>query len=73
MKTYEEVADAVKLTPTQKNRYVTYMRDRWAETEEQKCWDGYALEWANRFKQGIEYMMSDSIGRVTLQKIDKTK
>jgi hypothetical protein len=65
--TYEEVARRAGLQPIVRELYLHYMRVRWEETEEQKCRDGYAMEWAIRFKEGREFSASDSTGRVILQ------
>jgi len=64
METYDEVA--WKIIPNnhvQRKRYVAYMRARWADTEAEKCEDGYAVEWAERFRLRIEYAMSDREGQ----------
>jgi hypothetical protein len=70
MKTYDSVADAAGLENPQRERYIAYMRARWADDEEVKCAVGYALEWAYRFKYGEEYTASDSEGQATLRHID---
>ena len=67
MKTYEEVAKTVGLGESASRRYVNYMRKRWASEEDVHCAVGYAQEWAERFKVGIEYAASDSIGQAILR------
>lgn len=67
---YEEVADDCDLNVQQKQRYVKYMRARWNGSEEQKCQDGYAREWAYRFGSRCEYWASDTEGRGVLTTID---
>ena len=62
-KTYEEIAEQGGLSGKTGERFVFYMRHRWAETEEQKCRDGYAMEWCQRFFQGREYECADHIGQ----------
>lgn len=63
MKTYETVAQSAGLTPKTRQRYIAYMRHRWPQEEAVHCQVGYAMEWAERFKLGIEYMASDTIGQ----------
>lgn len=64
--TYTDIAHQGGLTGMVKRRFVTYMRRRWPDTEEQKCLDGYALVWAQRFKDGQEYAASDGQGKALL-------
>jgi len=71
--TYEEVANIAGLDRETKNRYVEYMRKRWNDTEEQKCRDGYAGQWAQRFKLKYEYQASDPNGQSVLKEIDKNR
>jgi hypothetical protein len=68
--TYEEVGVKVGLEGKNLARFVAYMQARWADTEEQKSRDGYAEEWAMRFKAGAEYHASDGVGQEVLRKID---
>ncbi len=49
MKTYREISEHYGLKGITADLYVAYMLKRWANTEEQKCQDGYAQEWAERF------------------------
>jgi len=72
-KTYKEIADDLKLDSITKSRYIEYMKSRWLETESQKCLDGYATEWALRFKNNMEYGCSDEFGMEILNKIDKNE
>jgi hypothetical protein len=65
--TYEDVARRARLQPIVGALYLHYMKVRWEETEEQKCRDGYAMEWAIRFKEGREFYASDSVGQMVLQ------
>lgn len=69
---YEDVADNVGLDASTRGRYIRYMRIRWVDTEELRCRNGYAAEWAWRFKDKGEYGMSDSVGLVVLKEIDGT-
>lgn len=69
-KSYEEVADHYRMDAKMKTQYLAYMRARWAATERQHCWDWYAVEWAQRFLDGIENEVSDSIGCEILKQID---
>ena len=69
-KTYSEVASKYGLSDSIRERYIRYMIQRWESTEEQKCPDGYAIEWAERFKNGLEYSASDLFGQEILRSID---
>lgn len=69
MKTFKEVGESIGLTDDRLDIYVAYMRRRWADTEEQKCWDGYALEWAERFIHNVEFVCSDIIGQRILTEL----
>ena len=73
MKDYLDIAIEAELTGDQAARYLKFMHERWADTEEQKCADGYALEWAIRFRQGREFFASDPAGRRILIHIDPVK
>jgi hypothetical protein len=70
--TYEEIGIKNGLDSTTLARYVAYMQARWADTETQKCQDGYAEEWAVRFKSKAEYFAADAVGTAVLRKIDGT-
>ena len=70
-KTYDDVGFDAGLRGRNLNRYVEYMRTRWGDTEEQKCRDGYAFEWAERFSDGYEYEASDITGVEVLLEMDK--
>lgn len=67
---FEEVADAHGLSEQEKHRYVQYMRIRWGHEEELQCETGYADEWAIRFRRGIEYASSDTVGQDILATMD---
>lgn len=71
MKTYTEVGKSAGLEGNTLRRYVAYMTQRWRYTEEQKCYDGYAEEWAIRFGKGYEYGASDIEGKTVLRFIDE--
>jgi len=68
--TYENLAIQNNMPSRMAKRYVIYMIRRWSTTEEQKCTDGYAQEWADRFKSGMEYEYSDGEGQRLLKTID---
>lgn len=73
MKTYEEVAKKwLSDLPETTKRYIAYMRKRWGSPKDEavKCQVGYAQEWAERFRMGIEYEMSDNEGKKVLEGID---
>ena len=71
--THEEEADKAKLDKNTKERYVKYMKERWDDSEEVKCLCGYVEEWAYRFKDKIEYQVSDNIGKAILMKVDEER
>ncbi len=71
MKTYKEVGESVGLSGGTLDIYVKYMKSRWEGTEDQKCKDGYASEWAMRFKSGREFLASDGEGKRVLSSLDK--
>ena len=73
MKTFIEVGIANELEDRMLERYVQYMLTRWKEEEEIQCQTGYASEWAQRFKTGIEYGASDLEGQRVLKEMDKIK
>ena len=67
MKTYEEVATAAGLDEKTSQRFIRYMTTRWADGETINCLSGYASEWAQRFKKGIEFSASDLEGQAILR------
>lgn len=69
-KTYEQVADEMKLEEPVRWRFLVYMANRWPDTEEMKCQTGYAQEWAHRFMNGIEYAASDREGQAVLNRME---
>lgn len=68
--TYLMVGKKNKLDGLQLIRYVNYMASRWHKEEEMNCKTGYADEWAERFRKGIEYEASDLGGQAILKMID---
>jgi len=68
--TYEDVANEMGLTGKIKERYLAYMNTRWPKFIDTGY--SYAAEWAERFRDGREYIASDSAGFRILQKIDGT-
>ena len=68
--TYESVAKGCKLSQLTSERFLKYMKMRWASTEFNKCVTGYAKEWAERFASGSEYHCSDLDGLRALKTID---
>ena len=71
--TYEEIAEQGGLRGRQRDRFLFYMRFRWPEGEAQKCRDGYAMEWCQRFFQQREYTASDRIGQGLLDHMDENE
>ena len=70
METYAEVGRLAGLKGRWLDRFVEYMTIRWPDTEKQKCRDGYAFEWAERFADGFDYACSDTKGKQILLDID---
>lgn len=71
--TFREVGEEVGLLPATLSRYVAYMLIRWAHRERELCSEhyvSYARQWALRFKEGVEYQVSDSSGISVLHSID---
>jgi len=68
---YVEVGHLVGLRGRNLLRFVEYMKIRWSDTEESKCYYGYAFEWAERFDKGVEYESSDLEGKSILINIDQ--
>ena len=71
--TYDEVAKQHELNEETSLRFVKYMRTRWGDPidEDLRCKVTCAGEWAERFKEGIEYICSDREGNGVLYEIDK--
>lgn len=69
MQTYKEVGIKAGLRDNQFNLYVDYMNKRWKDSETQKCMDGYAQEWAERFKNNSEWECSDIEGQLVLKEL----
>ena len=69
MNSYEEVAKEMSLESNRAALFIVYMRTRWADEETIHCKVGYAKEWAERFKRGIEYGASDYIGQSLLREL----
>ena len=71
MKTYEEVAEKAGLQSPIKERYLAYMKARWNKQSQQEihCACGYAMEWVERFKNGVEFDCSDAEGQRILKGI----
>ena len=67
MKTFMEVGIKSGLESQILERYVLYMLTRWKDEEETQCQTGYASEWANRLKCGIEFGCSDLEGQKILK------
>lgn len=67
--TFEGVAKEEKLEGNIKNRFIRYMRTRWANEEHTQCVTGYANEWAQRFLNGSEYACSDTSGQRLLNEM----
>ena len=64
--TYEAIGKSEGLEGSTLIIYVAYMMERWKNSEQQKCIDGYAREWANRFKNDIAWQCSDTYGKSVL-------
>lgn len=75
LKTYTDIGIDSGLTGITLARYVSYMKKRWGEQENErvKCLCGYAGEWAIRFSRGMEYNCSDCDGQRILKEMDIQK
>jgi hypothetical protein len=63
---YKILADKAGLDRHNTKRYIQFMRRRFPEERDK----GYAYEWAERFKRGVEYNASDYESRQILEEID---
>ena len=72
MEIYEQIADDSGLDEQTKARFIKYMRIRWGNPSDEKrhCMVGYASEWAERFKVGMEFNCSDESGRAVLRTME---
>ena len=66
---YEKIGREAGLEDARLTLYIKYMNERWADTELEKCYDGYAREWAERFKSKQEYSYSDTEGKRILDRL----
>ena len=66
---YEQVAAHVGLSNFLTSLYADYMRIRFGDHERDQCETGYALEWATRFKNGMEWHTSDLEGQRLLRQL----
>ena len=64
---FDELSEKVGLSEIQRDRYIRYMSKRWPDM----CDWCYAKEWAERFRDGVEYQASDREGQSILALIDK--
>ena len=67
--TYKDMAKEMKLNKETTKRYIKFMEARWPEREAAICEDGYARQWAHRFKRNEEFIYSDSEGRRILMEM----
>lgn len=66
--TYEQVGKVVGLEGYRLYLYISYMRTRWPHHELSFCFGSlYAKEWAERFKEGTEFVYADSEGERILK------
>lgn len=71
--TFLEVGISIGLSGEILRRYTAYMLMRWEHKERELCskhYTEYAKEWAQRFKDGLEYQHSDCDGVAVLNTID---
>lgn len=66
METHEEVGKFVGLQGVLLDVFVKYMKERWPSKELEHVRHGYSKEWAIRFRSGIAYSCSDSVGQALL-------
>jgi hypothetical protein len=64
---YKILADKAGLDRHNTKRYIQFMRRRFPEERDK----GYAYEWAERFKRGVEYNVADYESRQILEEIDR--
>ena len=64
---FDEISEKVGLSEIQRDRYIRYMSKRCPNLSD---WV-YAKEWAERFRDGVEYQASDREGQSILALIDK--
>jgi len=64
---YHRIAKSVGLDWKNAVRYTLFMKERFPGEKD----EGYATEWANRFKRGVEYNVADSESKQILEKVDK--
>lgn len=64
---YKQIGLKVGLTGQTLNNYIKFMKLRFPKERDTT----YATEWANRFRKGEEWDVSDSGSRAILMKIDK--
>ena len=67
--TFEDIARRVGLDYPEQEDYVLYMRIRWKDKEGQAHFYAYAKEWAERFKESLEYEFSDEEGKQIIKKV----
>ena len=67
--TYREIGIQEGLKGFRLDFFVSYMVQRWGDTETQKCEDGYAVEWARHWLTGTEWTSSDEFGRLVIKNI----
>ena len=67
--TFEDIANEAGLESPAWNEYVLYMRIRWKRDEGKDYFRAYAWEWAERFKEGVEYELSDIQGKTILIRV----
>ncbi len=67
--TFEEIGESGGLEGERLFEYWLYMKIRWGDNEGQGYFLSYATEWVERFKNEIEYEMSDNEGKAVLDKI----
>jgi hypothetical protein len=63
---YRKIAKSVGLNAEDTIRYTLFMTERFPEEKDV----GYATEWAERFKRGVEYNAADSESKRILENMD---
>jgi hypothetical protein len=63
---YHRIAKSVGLDWKNAVRYTLFMKERFPGEKD----EGYATEWAERFRRGVEHNAVDSKGRQILKEID---
>ena len=68
--TYVDIVNAWIKDFDIRERCLKYLHHRWHDEEKENCLNGFAVDWARKFQNRIEFSTSDSEGRMILNSID---